>query len=139
MKSEGVLGKPCVFELDKYQASHGLSKKGMKDDKVLRIMAHWLLTKDQVPQTRVAPNNEAKLETECHMEDEEKTISDDDSCYESDADDEVIVVMNGDDGETVSRVFPSGGGTGGSPHELYVPPHNSCVPPPSLLIMTKFF
>ena len=26
------------------------------------------------------------------------------------------------------RVFPSGG-TGGTTHELYVPPHNSCVPP----------
>ena len=28
------------------------------------------------------------------------------------------------------RVFPSGGGgLGGTPHELYVSPHNSCVPP----------
>ena len=36
---------------------------------------------------------------------EEKTISDDDySCDESDADDEVIVVMSGDDSETISDV-----------------------------------
>ena len=27
------------------------------------------------------------------------------------------------------RVFPSGGGNWGDPHELYVPSHNSCVPP----------
>ena len=33
-----------------------------------------------------------------------KTISGDDSCNESDADDEVIAVMSGDDGETVSNV-----------------------------------
>ena len=54
---------------------------------------------DQFVQTRVAPNSEAKFETEYHdTEDEEKTISDDDdSCDESDADDEVFAVMSGDD------------------------------------------
>ena len=67
-------------------------------------MAHWILPKDQFAQTRVAPNSEAKFETEHHdTEDEEKTISDnDDSCDESDADDEVLAVMCGDDSETVS-------------------------------------
>ena len=36
-------------------------------------MPHWILTKDQFAQTRVAPNSEAKFETEYHdMEDEEK-------------------------------------------------------------------
>ena len=30
---------------------------------------------------------------------------------------------------TLCRVFPRGGETGETPHELYVPPHNSCVPP----------
>ena len=66
-------------------------------------MAHWILAKDQVAQTKVTPNSEAKFETECHdMEDEENTISDVDSCDESDADDDVIAVMSGDDGETVS-------------------------------------
>ena len=46
------------------------------------------------------------LKTEYHdTEDEEKTISgDDDSCDESDADDEVIAVMSGDDSETVNDV-----------------------------------
>ena len=39
----------------------------------------------------------------------------------------------------ISGFFLVGGGLGGSPHELYVPPHNSCVPPPSLSIMTKIF
>ena len=38
------------------------------------------------------------------MEDEEKTISDDDSCDESDSDDDIIAMMSGDDGETVSDV-----------------------------------
>ena len=53
------------------------------------MMAHWILTKDQFAQTRVAPNSEARFETDDHdTEDEEKTISnDDDSCDESDADD----------------------------------------------------
>ena len=74
--------------------------------KVSRMMAQCILTKDQSAQTRVAPNSEAKFETEYHdKEDEEKTISDDDySCDESDADDEVIVMMSGDDSETVSDV-----------------------------------
>ena len=43
--------------------------------------------------------------------------------------------------------FPLVGGDWGTSHELYVPPHNSCVPPhkiqklspPSLSIMTKIF
>ena len=49
---------------------------------------------------------EAKFETEYHdAEDQEKTISDDDdSCNESDADDEVIAVMGGDHSETVNDV-----------------------------------
>ena len=34
------------------------------------------------------------------MEDEVETISDDDSCGENDADDEVIAAMSGDDGQT---------------------------------------
>ena len=43
-------------------------------------MANWILIKDQFAQTRVAPNCEAKFETEFHdTEDEEKTISDDDA------------------------------------------------------------
>ena len=69
-------------------------------------MTHWILTKDEFAQTRVAPNSEAKFETEYHdTEDEEKTISDDDdSCDESDTDDEVIAVMSGDDSETVNDV-----------------------------------
>ena len=69
-------------------------------------MAHCILTKDQSAQTTIAPNSEAKFETEYHdTEDEEKTISDDDyNCDESNADDEVIVVMSGDDSETVSDV-----------------------------------
>ena len=106
VKSEEVLGKLCVFELDKYLAFHGLSKNGKKGDKVSKMMAHWILTKDQFAQTKVAPNSEAKFETDYHdTEDEEKTISDDDdSCDESDADDEVIAVMSGDDSETVSDV-----------------------------------
>ena len=100
------MGKLRVFELEKYLAFHRLSKNGKKSDKVSRMMAHCILTKDQSAQTRVAPNSEAKFETEYHdTEDEEKTISDDDySCDESDADDEVIVVMSGDDSETVSDV-----------------------------------
>ena len=104
VKSEEVLGKLRVFELDRYLVFHGLSKNGKKGDKVSRIMTHWILAKDQFAQTRVAPNSEAKFETEYHdMEDEEKTISDDDdSCDESDADDEVIAVMSGDDSETVN-------------------------------------
>ena len=63
-------------------------------------------SKDQFAQTRVAPNSEATFETEYRdTEDEEKTISDDDdSCGESDADDEVIAVMSGDDSETVNDV-----------------------------------
>ena len=69
-------------------------------------MAHWILTKDQFARTRVAPNSEANFETEYHdTEDEEKTISDDDgSCDESNADDEVIAVMSGDDSETINDV-----------------------------------
>ena len=69
-------------------------------------MEHWIVTKDQFAQIRVAPISETKFETEYYdTEDEEKTISDDDdSCDESDADDEVIAVMNGDDSETVSDV-----------------------------------
>ena len=104
VKSEEVLGKLRVFELDRYLAFHGLSKNGKKGDEVSRIMTHWILTKDHFAQTRVAPNSEAKFETEYHdTEDEEKTISDDDdSCDESDADDEVIAVMSGDDSETVN-------------------------------------
>ena len=84
----------------------GFPNNGKKSNKVSRMMAHCILTKDQSAQTRVAPNSEAKFETEYHdTEDEEKTISDDDySCNESDADDEVIVVMSGDDSETVSDV-----------------------------------
>ena len=106
VKSEEVLGKLRVFKLDKYLAFHGLSKNGKKGDKVSRMMAHCILSKDQSAQTRVAPDSEAKFETEYHdTEDEEKTISHDDySCDESDADDEVIVVMSGDDSETVSDV-----------------------------------
>ena len=105
VKSEEVFGKLRVFELDKYLVIHGLSKSGSKGDKVSRIMAHWILAEDQVAQTRFTPNNEAKFETECHdMEDEEKTISDDDSCGESDVDDEVIAMMSGDDSETVIDV-----------------------------------
>ena len=73
VKSEEVLRKLRVFELYKYLAFHGLSKNGKKGDKVSRIMAHWILTKDQFAQTRVAPNSEAKFETEYHdTEDEEK-------------------------------------------------------------------
>ena len=81
------------------------------------MMAHWILTKDQFAQTRVVPNSKAKFETKYHdTEDEEKTISDDDdscdgikavtscSTHKSDADDEVIAVMSGDDSETVSDV-----------------------------------
>ena len=30
---------------------------------------------------------------------------------------------------SVIRVFPNGGGDWGDPHELYVPPHDCCVPP----------
>ena len=91
------MGKLLVFELEKYLAFHGLSKNGKKGDKVSRMMAHCILTKDQSAQTRVAPNSEAKFETGYHdTEDEEKTICD--------ADDEVIVVMSGDDSETVSGV-----------------------------------
>ena len=70
-------------------------------------MEHWIVTKDQFAQIRVAPINETKFETEYYdTEDEEKTISDDDddSCDESDADDEVIAMMSGDDSETVSDV-----------------------------------
>ena len=106
VKSEEVLGKLHVFELDRYLEFHGLSKNGKKGDKVSRIMAHWILTKDQFAQTRVAPNSEAKFETEYHdTEDEEKTISgDDDSCDESDTNDEVIAVISGDDSETVNDV-----------------------------------
>ena len=106
VKSEEVLGKLLVFELEKYLAFHGLSKNGKKGDKVSRMMAHWILTKDQFAQTRVAPNSEAMFETEYYdTEDEEKTISDDDdSCNESDGDDEVIAVMSGDDIETVRDV-----------------------------------
>ena len=78
VKSEEVLGKLHVFELDKYLAFHGLSKNGKKGDKVSRMMAYLILTKDQFAQTRVAPNNEAKFETEYYdTEDEEKAISDD--------------------------------------------------------------
>ena len=100
------MGKLHVFELEKYLAFHGLSKNGKKGDKVSRMMAHCILTKDQSAQTRVAPDSEAKFETEYHdTEDEEKTISDDDySCDEGNTDDEVIVVMSGDDSETVSDV-----------------------------------
>ena len=106
VKSEEVLGKLRVFELYKYPAFHGLSKNGKKGDKVSRIMAHWILTKDRFTQTRVAPNSEAKFETEYHdTEDEEKTISDDDdNCDESNADDEVIAVMSNDDSETINDV-----------------------------------
>ena len=98
------MGKLRVYELYKYLTFLGLSKNGKKSDKVSRIMAHWILTKDQFAQTRVAPNSEAKFETECHdTEDEERRTSDDDDNYdESDADDEVIAVMSGDDNETVS-------------------------------------
>ena len=68
-------------------------------------MTHWILAKDQVAQTRVIPNSEAKFETECHdLKDEVETISDDDICGESDADDKVIAVMSGDDSETVNDV-----------------------------------
>ena len=86
------------------RAFHGLSKNGKKGDKISRIMAHWILTKDQFAQTRVAPNSEAKFETEYRdTEDEEKRISDDDDSYdESDANDEVIAVISDDDSETVS-------------------------------------
>ena len=78
VKSEEVFGKLLVFELDKCLVFHGLSKSGKKCDKISK-MAHWILAKDQVAQTRVTPNNEAKFDTEWHdMEDEEKTISDDD-------------------------------------------------------------
>ena len=63
VKSEEVLGKLHVYELDKYLAFHVLSKHGKKGDKVSRIMAHWILTKDQFAQTRVASNSEAKFET----------------------------------------------------------------------------
>ena len=66
VKSEEVLGKLRVFELDKHLAFHGLSKNGKKGDKVSRMMAHWILTKDQFAQTRVALNRAAKFETEYH-------------------------------------------------------------------------
>ena len=66
VKSEEVLGKLRVFELEKYLAFHGLSKNGKKGDEVSRMMAHCILTKDQSAQTRVAPNSEAKFETEYH-------------------------------------------------------------------------
>ena len=73
VKSEEVLGKLRVFELDRYLEFHGLSKNGKKGDKVSRIMAHWILTKDQFAQTTVAPNSEDKFETEYHdTEDAEK-------------------------------------------------------------------
>ena len=71
VKSEEVLGKPRVFEIDKYLAFHGLSKNGKKGDKVSKIMVHWILTKDQFAQTRVAPNSEAKFETEYHDTEDE--------------------------------------------------------------------
>ena len=72
VKSEEVLGKLHVSELDRYLAFHGLSENGKKGDKVSRIMAHWIFTKDEFAQTRVAPKSEAKMETEYHdMEDEE--------------------------------------------------------------------
>ena len=53
MKSEEILEKLRVFELDKYLAFHGLYKNGKKGDKVSRIVAHWILTKDQVSQARL--------------------------------------------------------------------------------------
>ena len=48
VKSEEVFGKLRIFELDKYLAFHELSKNGKKGDKVSRIMAHWISTKDQL-------------------------------------------------------------------------------------------
>ena len=69
------MGKLHVSELEKYLAFHGLSQNGKKGDKVSKMMAQCILTKDQSAQTRVAPNSEAKFETEYHdTEDEEKTM-----------------------------------------------------------------
>ena len=64
-------------------------------------MAHRILTNDQFAQTRVNLLQTVRpslKQNTIYMEDEEKTISDDDdSCDESNADDEVIAVMSGDD------------------------------------------
>ena len=113
-KSEEVLGKLGVFELYKYLAFHGLSKNGNKGDKVSRIMTHWILTKDQFAQKQellqtVRPS--LKQNTMIRRM-KRKTISDDDdSCDESNADDEVIAVMSGDDSETINAVEDEGQNT----------------------------
>ena len=53
VNSEEDLGKLRVYELDKYLALYGLSEHDKKGDKVSRITAHWILTKDQFAQRRV--------------------------------------------------------------------------------------
>ena len=93
--SRDALKKLTVQELEKYLSHHQLSLKGLKNDKITRIMAHISLStngSNKHPQHKTISQNDLQ-EAETENGDESDEESDDDS------EDEIVTIVDSESEE----------------------------------------